>query len=86
MCRPRLVLSDEPSLGLAPIVVQGMFDTLARLNKEEGLSILLVEQNANLAIEIAHRAYLLEAGAIVANGDAKELLDDDAVRKAYLGY
>jgi branched-chain amino acid transport system ATP-binding protein len=86
MCRPRLVLCDEPSLGLAPIVVQGMFDTLARLNKEEGLSILLVEQNANLAIEIAHRAYLLEAGAIVASGDAKELLDDDAVRKAYLGY
>jgi len=63
-----------------------MFETLARLNKEEGMSILLVEQNANLAIEIAHRAYLLEAGAIVASGDAKGLLDDDAVRKAYLGY
>lgn len=86
MSRPKLVLCDEPSLGLAPIIVQGMFQTLARLNKEEGMSILLVEQNANLAIEIAHRAYLLEAGAIVASGNAKELLDDDAVRKAYLGY
>jgi branched-chain amino acid transport system ATP-binding protein len=86
MCRPRLLLCDEPSLGLAPIIVQEMFRTLAQLNKEQGTAILLVEQNANLAMEIAHRAYLLETGSIVASGDAKELLDDDAVRKAYLGY
>jgi branched-chain amino acid transport system ATP-binding protein len=63
-----------------------MFETLSHLNKDEGMSILLVEQNANLAMEIAHRAYLLEAGSIVASGNAKELLDDDSVRKAYLGY
>ena len=86
MSRPKLLLCDEPSLGLAPIIVQEMFRTLARLNQEEGTSILLVEQNANLAMEIAHRAYLLETGAIVASGDAKEMLDNDAIRKAYLGY
>ena len=86
MCKPRLVLCDEPSLGLAPIIVQDMFRILARLNQEEGTSILLVEQNANLAMEIAHRAYLLETGSIVASGDAKSMLDDDAIRKAYLGY
>jgi branched-chain amino acid transport system ATP-binding protein len=86
MSRPQLLLCDEPSLGLAPIVVQELFETLARLNREEGTSILLVEQNANLAMEVAHRAYLLESGSIVASGDAKELLEDDSVRKAYLGY
>jgi branched-chain amino acid transport system ATP-binding protein len=86
MCRPKLLLCDEPSLGLAPIIVQEMFRTLARLNQEEGTSILLVEQNANLAMEIAHRAYLLETGTIVASGDAKEMLENDSVRKAYLGY
>jgi branched-chain amino acid transport system ATP-binding protein len=86
MSRPRLLLCDEPSLGLAPIVVQEMFRVLRQLNQDNGTSILLVEQNANLAIEIAHHAYLLETGTIVASGDAKELLDDDAVRKAYLGY
>jgi branched-chain amino acid transport system ATP-binding protein len=86
MSHPKLLLCDEPSLGLAPIIVQEMFRTLAALNKDEGTSILLVEQNANLAMEIAHRAYLLETGSIVASGDAKEMLDNDAVRKAYLGY
>jgi branched-chain amino acid transport system ATP-binding protein len=86
MSKPRLLLCDEPSLGLAPIIVQEMFRILAGLNKEEGTSILLVEQNANLAMEIAHRAYLLETGSIVATGDAKEMLDDDAIRKAYLGF
>jgi len=86
MSRPRLLLCDEPSLGLAPIVVQEMFRVLAQLNQENGTAILLVEQNANLAMDIAHRAYLLETGSIVASGNAKELLDDDAVRKAYLGY
>jgi branched-chain amino acid transport system ATP-binding protein len=86
MSRPRLLLCDEPSLGLAPIIVQEMFSILERLNREQGTSILLVEQNANLAVEIAHRAYLLETGRIAASGEASSLLDDDAVRKAYLGY
>jgi branched-chain amino acid transport system ATP-binding protein len=86
MSRPRLLLCDEPSLGLAPIITQEMFRLLERLNKEEGTSILLVEQNANLAMEIASRVYLLETGTIVSTGDAKAMLDDDAIRKAYLGY
>ena len=86
MSRPHLLLCDEPSLGLAPILVQEMFRTLQQLNHEMRTSILLVEQNANLALEIAHRVYLLETGSIVATGDAKSMLDDDAIRKAYLGY
>ncbi len=86
MSHPRLLLCDEPSAGLAPIIVQEMFRILAQLNKDEGTSILLVEQNANLAMEIAHRAYLLETGTIVATGDAQSMLNDDAIRKAYLGY
>jgi branched-chain amino acid transport system ATP-binding protein len=86
MSRPRLVLLDEPSLGLAPLVIRELFDQLARLNQEDGITMLLVEQNASLALAIAHRAYVLEAGEIVLQGNAKELTDDDAVRRAYLGY
>jgi branched-chain amino acid transport system ATP-binding protein len=86
MSRPKLLLCDEPSLGLAPLIVQELFGILARLNKEEGLSVLLVEQNANLAMEIADRAYLLETGRIVSSGDADSILNDDAIRQAYLGY
>jgi branched-chain amino acid transport system ATP-binding protein len=86
MSRPKLLLCDEPSLGLAPIIVQELFAILGRLNSEEGVSVLLVEQNANLAMDIAHRAYLLETGSIVASGDAETIRGDDAVRKAYLGY
>jgi branched-chain amino acid transport system ATP-binding protein len=86
MSHPRLLLCDEPSAGLAPIIVQELFRILVRLNKEDGTSILLVEQNANLAMEIAHRAYLLETGTIVASGDAQAMLHDDSIRKAYLGY
>ncbi len=86
MSRPRLLLCDEPSLGLAPIIVQELFGILSRLNKDEGLSLLLVEQNANLAMGIAHRAYLLETGDIVASGDAESIRNDDSIRKAYLGY
>jgi branched-chain amino acid transport system ATP-binding protein len=86
MCRPRLLLCDEPSLGLAPLIVQELFGILGRLNKEEGLAVLLVEQNANLALEIADRAYLLETGAIVASGSSETIRNDDSVRKAYLGY
>jgi branched-chain amino acid transport system ATP-binding protein len=86
MSRPRLLLCDEPSLGLAPIIVQEMFAILGRLNREEGVAVLLVEQNANLAMDLAHRVYLLETGSIVASGDADTIRGDDAVRKAYLGY
>jgi len=84
MCRPKLLLLDEPSLGLAPIIVQEIFQIIADLNSE-GVTILLVEQNANLAMKTAHRAYVLEAGVIVAEGDAKELAGDERVKKAYLG-
>jgi branched-chain amino acid transport system ATP-binding protein len=86
MSRPKLLLCDEPSLGLAPIVVQELFNVLHRLNQENGMAILLVEQNANLAMKIAHRVYLLETGSIVASGEAEAMQADDSVRKAYLGY
>ncbi len=86
MSRPKLLLCDEPSLGLAALIVQELFAILARLNEEEGLAVLLVEQNANLAMEIADRAYLLETGGIVASGDAETMRNDDAIRQAYLGY
>jgi len=86
MSRPRLLLCDEPSLGLAPLIVAELFGILARLNEEDGLSVLLVEQNANLAMEIADRAYLLETGSIVTSGDADTIRGDDAIRQAYLGY
>lgn len=85
MSRPRLLLCDEPSLGLAPLITQELFGVLKRLNAEEGLSILLVEQNANLALKIAHRVYLLETGNVVSSGSAAELAADDSIRKAYLG-
>ena len=86
MSRPRLLLCDEPSLGLAPLITQELFRILVRLNQDEGTSILLVEQNANLAMNVAHRVYVLEAGTIAASGDAAEMRDDDSIRKAYLGY
>jgi branched-chain amino acid transport system ATP-binding protein len=86
MSRPRLLLCDEPSLGLAPIIVQEMFNILYQLNQENGMAILLVEQNASLAMKLAHRVYLLETGNIVATGDAETMQADDSVRKAYLGY
>jgi branched-chain amino acid transport system ATP-binding protein len=86
MSRPRLLLCDEPSQGLAPIIVQEMFRILQRLNADDGVSVLLVEQNANLAMDVANRAYVLETGEFVASGDASTLRDDDTIRKAYLGY
>jgi branched-chain amino acid transport system ATP-binding protein len=86
MSRPTLLLCDEPSLGLAPLITQELFKVLERLNKEEGLAVLLVEQNANLAMHIASRVYLLETGRIVASGSAAELSADDSIRKAYLGF
>jgi branched-chain amino acid transport system ATP-binding protein len=86
MSRPRLLLCDEPSLGLAPLITKELFEIIERLNREEGLSVLLVEQNANLAVRVAHRVYLLETGSIVASGTAEEISADDGIRKAYLGF
>jgi len=86
MARPRLLLLDEPSLGLAPLVTRELFTQLARLNREEGLTALVVEQNANLALEVGHWGYVLEAGRIAVEGSADQLHDDEAVRKAYLGF
>ena len=84
MSRPKVLLLDEPSLGLAPVVVAGIFDTIRQINAE-GTTVLLVEQNAHLALKIAHTAYVLETGAIQRSGPARALLDDDAIRAAYLG-
>jgi branched-chain amino acid transport system ATP-binding protein len=86
MSRPKLLLLDEPSLGLAPLIIQGLFEQFADLNRERGTTMLIVEQNANLALAIAHRAYVLEAGEIALSGSAEELKHDDAVRRAYLGF
>jgi len=85
MSRPKLLLCDEPSLGLAPLITKSLFETIKRLNEQQGLSVLLVEQNANLALDIAHHVYLLETGRIVASGDPATISSDDSVRKAYLG-
>ena len=85
MARPKLVLLDEPSLGLAPIITQELFRTLGDLNREQGISMLVVEQNAGLALGIAQRGYVLETGSIVVTGSAAELAGNDDVRKAYLG-
>lgn len=86
MSRPKLLLCDEPSMGLAPLITQELFNVIGQLNREEGLSVLLVEQNANLAMHMASRVYLLETGVIVASGSAAELSADDSIRKAYLGF
>jgi branched-chain amino acid transport system ATP-binding protein len=86
MLRPRLLLLDEPSFGLAPLVIRGIFEILGRINREDGVSMLLVEQNAELALALAHHAYLLETGRIVRAGPAAELGSDAAIRGAYLGY
>jgi branched-chain amino acid transport system ATP-binding protein len=85
MSRPKLLMLDEPSLGLAPIIVEQMFDTIQVLNKQSGLSILLVEQNAALALDISHRAYVLETGSVILSGESKALADDPRVQAAYLG-
>jgi branched-chain amino acid transport system ATP-binding protein len=85
MGKPKLLLCDEPSLGLAPLITQNLFQILTDLNAELGTAILLVEQNANLAIKVAHRGYVLETGRIVVSGTAAELAGDDSIKKAYLG-
>jgi branched-chain amino acid transport system ATP-binding protein len=86
MMRPRLMLLDEPSFGLAPLIVEEVYAILRRLNEEEGLSILLVEQNANAALALADHAYLIETGEIVMGGPARDIGRDENVRRAYLGY
>jgi branched-chain amino acid transport system ATP-binding protein len=85
LAAPRLLLLDEPSLGLAPLVVRQIFEIIARMNRERGTTILLVEQNAHLALQTAHRGYVLENGRVVIEGAGAQLLDDPAVRSAYLG-
>ncbi len=84
MSKPRLMMLDEPSMGLAPILVEKIFEIIGELNKA-GTTILLVEQNAQMALSIAHRSYVLETGRITVSGTGEELLHNDAVRKAYLG-
>jgi len=86
MPRPRLMLLDEPSFGLAPLIVEELFEILRRLNRELGVAMLLVEQNAALALDLADHAYLLETGRIVTAGPASEIGKDEAVRRSYLGY
>jgi branched-chain amino acid transport system ATP-binding protein len=86
MARPRLLLLDEPSLGLAPIVVTEIFGALQRMKGQDGMSVLVVEQNANLALDHAARAYVLEVGNVVVEGTSDELRANESVRKSYLGY
>ena len=85
MAGPRLLLLDEPSLGIAPILVQEIFREIAHINRELGTTILLVEQNAHVALKLAHRGYVLETGRIVVEGEGAQLLDDPQVKEAYLG-
>jgi branched-chain amino acid transport system ATP-binding protein len=84
--RPRLLMLDEPSLGLAPLVTREVFRVVGDLNQKEGLAVLVVEQNAAIALSAARRAYVLETGNVAISGTADELKSDDAVRSAYLGY
>ncbi|HYS93913.1 MAG TPA: ABC transporter ATP-binding protein [Candidatus Acidoferrales bacterium] len=86
MSRPRLLLLDEPSLGLAPLVTREIFRIVRTINKEQGVSVLLVEQNASMALELADHAYLLETGRVVMSGPSADLQRDDSIRRSYLGY
>ncbi len=86
MLQPKLLLLDEPSFGLAPIVVREIFGILKSINANDGVSMLLVEQNANMALKIAHFAYLLETGSVVMGGDAGDIASDEAIRRSYLGH
>ena len=86
MSRPKLLLLDEPSLGLAPIVVTEFFRIVRQLNENDGLTVLVVEQNARIALDVAHRANVLEVGRVAVEGDADELRANESVRRSYLGY
>ena len=85
MSKPTILLMDEPSMGLAPLLVQEIFKIIERINNEEGVTILLVEQNAHMALSVANRAYVLETGEIIKEGAGKDLLNDPDIKKAYLG-
>ncbi len=84
MQRPKIMMMDEPSLGLAPLIIKDIFQTVKRIN-QDGMPILLIEQNSNAALRVAHRGYVIENGEIVLSGDAKDLLQNENVQKAYLG-
>jgi branched-chain amino acid transport system ATP-binding protein len=84
--RPKLLMLDEPSLGLAPLVTQELFRVVRELNEKEGLTVLVVEQNANLALDLSHRAYVLEVGRVAVEGSSDELRAHEGVRRSYLGY
>ncbi|MBI3635828.1 MAG: ATP-binding cassette domain-containing protein, partial [Candidatus Rokubacteria bacterium] len=86
MRRPRLLLLDEPSLGLAPLVVREIFRIVRAINKDEGVSVLLVEQNASLALDLADHAYLLETGRVIMSGPCDVFRKDESIRRSYLGY
>ena len=85
MSDPKLLMCDEPSLGLAPVIVDDMFDIFIRVNKELGIPIIIVEQNAYMALQISKRCYVLENGYVTASGDSEKLSKDDTIIKAYLG-
>jgi branched-chain amino acid transport system ATP-binding protein len=84
MSRPKLMMMDEPSLGLAPLIVKGIFEIIKEINRQ-GVTILLIEQNANMALHIADTAYVLETGRLTIKGTGAELLNNEEVKKAYLG-
>jgi len=86
MLRPKIMLLDEPSFGLAPSITEELFKILEQINREEGVSLLVVEQNANLALAISKNAYLLETGNVAMKGPADQIMNDEQVRKSYLGY
>jgi branched-chain amino acid transport system ATP-binding protein len=86
IARPRLLMLDEPSLGLAPTIVQELFEIVRKLNDEEGVSVLVVEQNANIALDVSSRAYVLETGRVAVSGTSDELRRHEGVRRSYLGY
>ena len=86
MLKPRLLLLDEPSFGLAPLIVAEIFRIMRQINEEDGVSMLLVEQNASLALNLAHHAYLLETGNVALSGPSEQIKNDESVRRAYLGY
>jgi branched-chain amino acid transport system ATP-binding protein len=86
MLRPKLLLLDEPSFGLAPLIVAEIFRIMRKINEEDGVSMLVVEQNASLALDLAHHAYLLETGRVALSGPAEDIKRDESVRRAYLGY
>ncbi|HYF59989.1 MAG TPA: ABC transporter ATP-binding protein [Burkholderiaceae bacterium] len=86
MLRPKLLLLDEPSFGLAPLIVKEIFAIMRQINKEDRVSMLLVEQNASLALDLAHHAYLLETGRVEISGPSRQIRDDETIRRSYLGY